>query len=331
MASSYTTRKRLNKQGTGDGTSTWGATLNSGVFDVLDFALDGWTTLAIAGDHTLSTADGTTTANEAGARCLKLTTATSTYTQTLPAREAWYLVWNATTVAQTIASAGAGTSVSIGAGEIVPIMTDGTNVKRLTLTTMTTALDMGSHKITSVTDPTSNQDAATKKYVDDTAFNMAAGALPGQGGNSGKILTTNGTTASWDTTFTNLTLTTPAISAPTITGGSTLSGGETFTGSTKQNVVAMTALDIDVGAGEFFTKAISTNSTFTISNATASKAQAFALKLTISSAAVPTWPAAVKWATGVAPTLGNGTHVLGFITFDGGTTWTGVLAAFNQS
>jgi len=32
---------------------------------------------------------------------------------------------------------------------------------------MTGALNMGSHKITSVTDPTNNQDAATKKYVDD--------------------------------------------------------------------------------------------------------------------------------------------------------------------
>jgi hypothetical protein len=58
---------------------------------------------------------------------------------------------------------------------------------------------------------------------------------------------------------------------------------------------------------------------------------AFALKLTISSSAVPTWPTSVDWPGGSAPTLGNGTHVLGFLTFDGGTSWVGVVAAYNIS
>lgn len=39
--------------------------------------------------------------------------------------------------------------------------------------TATGALNMGSHKITAVTDPTSAQDAATKKYVDDTAAGLS--------------------------------------------------------------------------------------------------------------------------------------------------------------
>lgn len=110
-----------------------------------------------------------------------------------------------------------------------------------------------------------------------------------------------------------------AASAPTITGGMT------YTGSTKQNVQAVAALDIDVSLGEFFTKSISTNSTFTFSNATAAKAQAFILKLTVSSSAVPTWPASVDWAGGSAPTLGDGEHLLGFLSFDGGTSWKGFV------
>jgi len=114
-----------------------------------------------------------------------------------------------------------------------------------------------------------------------------------------------------------------AALAPTITGGMTLSG------STKQNVQALGALDLDLSVSDFFTKSISANSTFAFSNPTANRAQAFVLELTISSAAVPTWPASVQWENGFNPssTLGNGRHVLGFVTFDGGTTWTGMVGA----
>lgn len=43
----------------------------------------------------------------------------------------------------------------------------GDYVKKDGTTAMTGALNLNSHKVTNVTDPTSNQDAATKKYVDD--------------------------------------------------------------------------------------------------------------------------------------------------------------------
>jgi hypothetical protein len=110
-----------------------------------------------------------------------------------------------------------------------------------------------------------------------------------------------------------------ASSAPTITGGMT------FSGSSKGNVQALAALDVDVSVAETQTKAISSNSTFTFSGATASKAQGFILKLTISADAEPTWPAAVLWRGGVEPELGNGVHLVGFWTDDGGTTWYGFL------
>lgn len=112
-----------------------------------------------------------------------------------------------------------------------------------------------------------------------------------------------------------------ASSAPTITGGMT------YSGSTKQNPMAMGALDIDVSAAEFFTKTLSASSSITFSNATASKAQGFLLLLTISSSAVPTWPASVEWAYSAEPGLENGKHLLSFVTLDGGTAWTGVLIA----
>ena len=46
-----------------------------------------------------------------------------------------------------------------------------------------------------------------------------------------------------------------------------------------------------------------------------------------------TWPAAVKWQAGSAPTLTQGetkVDVLVFITDDGGTTWRGAVSIFDS-
>jgi hypothetical protein len=93
-----------------------------------------------------------------------------------------------------------------------------------------------------------------------------------------------------------------ASDAPTFTGGLT------YSGSHKANVQAVASTSLDLSTSEFFTKAISANTTFTFANATASKGMAFVLELTISSAAVPTWPASVDHPNGINPSasLGNG-------------------------
>lgn len=116
-----------------------------------------------------------------------------------------------------------------------------------------------------------------------------------------------------------------ASNAPTITGGMT------FTGSTRSNVQGLAGTDIDVSVSEFFTKGITANTTFTFSGTTALKAHAFLLLIAIANSAVPTWPASVTWEEGVAADPGNGTHLLGFVTIDGGTSWVGMVGAFNVS
>jgi hypothetical protein len=116
-----------------------------------------------------------------------------------------------------------------------------------------------------------------------------------------------------------------AADAPTITNGMT------FSGATKSNVQAIAATAIDWSLAEFQTKSISTGTTFTFSGITAAKAQVLILDLTISGGAAPTWPAAVKWSGGLTPTLGNGRHVIGFMTNDGGTTVVGVVGGLNIS
>jgi hypothetical protein len=102
------------------------------------------------------------------------------------------------------------------------------------------------------------------------------------------------------------------------------SGGRfQVTGPQDGNVVAVSALDIDCSAGNYFTKTISANSTFTVSNVPASRSYSFTLELTHTSGTV-TWFSGVQWPGGTAPTLTNGkTSLFMFVTDDGGTRWRG--------
>ena len=106
-------------------------------------------------------------------------------------------------------------------------------------------------------------------------------------------------------------------------GGGVHTGVIDHTGSIRQGITAVAALDIDCSAGNYFTKTIAGNSTFTFSNAPSSRAYGFTMELTHTSGTV-TWPASVVWPNGTAPTLTTGkVHLFFFVTDDGGTTWRG--------
>ena len=86
----------------------------------------------------------------------------------------------------------------------------------------------------------------------------------------------------------------------------------------------VSALELDLRTGNYFTKTISGNSTFTFVNPAASgTVTAFTLELTHSSGTV-TWPSSVKFNSDTAPTLTTGkTHLFMFVTDDGGTRYRG--------
>lgn len=94
-------------------------------------------------------------------------------------------------------------------------------------------------------------------------------------------------------------------------------------GSVRGNVAAVADSDINCALGNYFTKTIAGNTTFTFSNAPSSVAFGFTLELTHTSGTV-TWPAAVKWPNDSAPSLTTGkTHLFVFVTDNGGTRWRG--------
>lgn len=133
-------------------------------------------------------------------------------------------------------------------------------------------------------------------------------SLPSADGTSGQVLQTDGSgVLSWTTAL--------SASSPTFTGAIYANG------SYRGNLTAVSALDIDCSAGNYFTKTINGASTFTVSNVPSSRAFAFTLELTHTSGTI-TWFSGVEWPGGTAPTLTTGkTHLFLFVTDDGGTRW----------
>lgn len=91
--------------------------------------------------------------------------------------------------------------------------------------------------------------------------------------------------------------------------------------------VAMGTSNIDLNLAGFFSKTITTGTTFTVSNIPAmGKGVAFVLDITNGGAYTITWWSGIKWPSGAAPTLtASGRDSIGFKTYDGGTTWDGFV------
>lgn len=117
-----------------------------------------------------------------------------------------------------------------------------------------------------------------------------------------------------------------ALSGKLALAGGVMTGAITAIRETK---VAMAANNIDLSAGNLFTKTITAATTLTISQALASgNANSFILELTNAGAYAITWFSGVKWASGTAPTLtASGVDIVGFYSHDGGVTWRGIVLA----
>jgi hypothetical protein len=238
MASTFTTRIRLNKQGTGDNDSTWGTVLNDEVIDLTDFAIAGYTTISLAGgDVSLTTNDGT--ADEARSAILELTgTLTGDTGVYLPSGiTKSYIVKNNTSgafAATVLIDGGTGTAIPQG-GSII-VMTDGTTV---TDAVDTTALGLGTASTlnfgTSVNEliPVSSADA---RYVAVSTDSIITGAKT----------FTSATTFSAITTFTS-----------TVVGN----GSQAYS-SPVSVAVSTSSVEYNLAAGNNFTTVLNANVTF---------------------------------------------------------------------
>lgn len=192
--------------------------------------------------------------------------------------------------------------------------------------------------------------------VDSTVPNITLGTVANvriAGGTSGQVLTTNGSSGlSWTSvSLATIANTTSNVNIPTAAGnvnisvggtanvvavtatGANIAGTANVTGVTSTPVVHESSVAlgagsaINVSSAAVFSKTVTAATTFTVTNVPASgKVASFILDLTNGGAFAVTWWAGTKWASGTSPSLTvSGRDVLGFFTYDGGTTWTGLL------
>jgi len=133
MASTYTTRTRLEKQGDGENANTWGLKLNQNVIDLVDDAVAGYETVSIdaAASISLSANDGTP--DQARNLGLRFTGAlTSPCTVVAPNAEKIYFVGNETTGGHPVVLKAGNSSEAVYPNSPSLVAFDGTNSMQLT-------------------------------------------------------------------------------------------------------------------------------------------------------------------------------------------------------
>lgn len=169
MPSSWSASLRFELQFTGENINLWGDKLNTDLQHA-DYAIAGWLTKAITGDYALTTANAAD--DEARAAMIKFTGALAlNATVTIPSVSKSYFLYNATNKILTITT-GAGSTVSIDAGDKTVVFCDGSTVHTLTFG----GLDL-------------------KSYI--TAFTASAGSMPSALGNAGKYTYSDGANVLW--------------------------------------------------------------------------------------------------------------------------------------
>ena len=131
MASTYTTRARLEKQGDGENDDTWGTKLNT-VLDLIDEGMEGYLSKSVAGGSDTTLTSSNSASDESRQKVLKLTGAiTANVNVIVPATEKFYVVWNATTgfFSLTFKPSG-GTGIAIPRGCVGVVWTDGSTMYR---------------------------------------------------------------------------------------------------------------------------------------------------------------------------------------------------------
>ena len=132
MASTFTTRLRLEKQATGENANTWGDKTNTN-FDLIDESINGYSSKSVAGSSDVTLTNSNATADESRQKVLEFTgTLTGNINVLLPTVESNYVVFNNTAGSQTLTVAttgNTGTGTAVVQGSHALMYSNGTFVK----------------------------------------------------------------------------------------------------------------------------------------------------------------------------------------------------------
>jgi hypothetical protein len=303
MPSTFSPNLRIELIANGEQAGAWGASTNRNLGTLIEQAISGYVTVSVTtANQAFVYADGLS--DQARNATIQLTTTTgAAFSVYAPPSPKQYIIYNSSAHDATIYnSTSIGNTTAAGAGFLIPA---GRRLLVVTNGTAFSSVDVSAKTV------------ATSEIIVESIGGTGEITIEAPETDENRTLTLPDSTTDLVGANTAQTLTNKTVS------GGVYSGVIDQTGSQREGIVEVAELEIDCSLGNYFTKTISANSTFTFSNAPSTRAYAFTLELTHTSGVV-TWPAAVAWPNDIAPSLDNGkTSLLVFITDDAGSRWRG--------
>jgi hypothetical protein len=345
MASTYSTNLKIELIGTGEQAGTWGTTTNSNLGTALEQAIVGKADVTMSSTPITLTLTNSNAAQDARAIYLNLTGSPGgAAVLEVPAIEKPYIVKNGSDQQVTIKVSGQ-TGVPIPTTKTALVYNNGTDV--------VTAIDFIPSLVLGAALPIASggTGSTSTTYVDLTT--NVTGTLPVANGGTGitsfgtGVATFLGTPSSanlasalTDETGTGVAVfgTNPTLTGVTLAGEAACADNLVTRATLKDYAIEGSAIGnvgatrtLDLNDANFFSATLDQACTFTFSNPAASgDFCGFSLALTNGGAFAITYPASVDFVGGVAPTLtAAGLDLLVFLTYDGGTTYLGLVAGLD--
>jgi hypothetical protein len=174
MASTYTDRLGLEKQGDGENPNSWGSILNTNVIDLIDDAIAGYEVVSVSSTGiTLSDSNGSTDQSRNAA--LEFAgTLTANVTITIPSEEKTYFIRENTTGSFAVQmKTVAGSALNLTQGQNTFVACDGTSIYQLNIPTSVTSFTANTLTATSITTSILNSTDVNSTNVSATTVNTS--------------------------------------------------------------------------------------------------------------------------------------------------------------